>query len=454
MNLQDLTSGPIRSQIRRIAIPAAAGMFFNTLYNLTDTFFAGRISTWAVAGLSISFPLFFGIIAVGAGLGAGATALIANALGRGDRDEARMLAAQALSVGLALSAALSVVGWVAAEPLFSALGAQGEYLRSAVTYIRWIYAGAVFFIGSYAANAGLVAGGDTRALRNVMAIGAAANVVLDPWFIYGGLGVPAMGFVGIAAATLVIQAGGFLYLCRRAAKVGLLGRFSIRHMFPKPPYVRLLLGQGGPAALNHLTIGIGIFVITGVASRFGEAAVAAYGVATRIEQLVLLPALGLTSATLAIAGQCHGAGLVERMAVAWRAALRDGFVAMAAGGAVVWAFAPELMSLFARDAGVVAIGAGYLRIAVFVLWAYVVLFVTVSLLQAVRQPMYALWIGLYRQIAAPLAVYPVLASALGPVGLWLGIAAVTWSAALFTLWWGHRVLRQLIRARDLSSKPR
>jgi Na+-driven multidrug efflux pump len=96
MQPSDLTTGPVRPLLRSIALPAGIGMFCNTLFNLTDTFFAGRISTEAVAGLSISFPVFFLILATGAGLGTGTTALMANALGARQRDEARLLAAQAI----------------------------------------------------------------------------------------------------------------------------------------------------------------------------------------------------------------------------------------------------------------------------------------------------------------------------------------------------------------------
>jgi putative MATE family efflux protein len=443
MNPYDLTHGPVRPLLRRLAIPAAVGLFCNTLFNLTDTFFAGRLSTEALAGLSISFPVFFSIIAVGAGLGAGATALIAHALGRGDRDEARLLAAQALALAAVLAALLTAFGLWGARPLFAALGADGTYLESAVRYIHVIFLGAVFFVGSYAVNASLVARGDTHALRNVLAVGAAANVVLDPWFMYGGLGVPAMGLTGIALSTVVIQAAGLAYMIGRAARAGMLDRASIRLLWPRAAPFGRIFAQGAPAALNHLTIGIGIFVITYFASRFGDVAVAAYGVATRIEQVALLPVLGLTSGTLAIAGQSLGAGRVERVAEVWRVALRDGCAAMAIGGALVFVFAQTAMAAFAADLEVVAIGTAYLRIAVFVLWAYVFLFITTSLLQAVQQPMSALWVGVYRQIAAPLAVYPLLAGWFGPTGLWLGIGLVTWSAGLFTLAWGRRALRRL-----------
>lgn len=138
---QDLTTGPVRPLLRRIALPAAVGMFCNTLLNLTDTFFAGRLSTTALAGLSISFPVFFLILSVGAGLGTGATALIAQALGGRRHEEARLLAAQALSFALLASVLLTVLGRWGATLLFRWLGADGEYLATALTYIHVIFYG-------------------------------------------------------------------------------------------------------------------------------------------------------------------------------------------------------------------------------------------------------------------------------------------------------------------------
>lgn len=440
MESHDLTTGAVGPLLRRIAMPAAVGMFCNTLFNLTDTYFAAKLSTSAVAGLSIAFPVFFLIISVGAGLGAGTTALIANALGAKRLDEARLLAAQALVFCGAASALLAAAGFLAAAPVFRLLGAEGDYLAAALTYMRVVFAGSLFFVGSYAVNAGLVAAGETVTFRNVLAAGALLNVALDPWFMFGGLGLAPMGLAGAAVSTVLIQALGWAYMVHRAVRAGLLGAFTWRLLRPRAATLAAIFAQGAPAAVNHLTIGIGIFVITYYVSRFGDAAVAAYGVATRIEQVALLPTLGLTSATLAVAGQANGAGLAARMRAVWHAALRDGCVVMAAGGALIFVFADPATRLFTQDPAVVPVAVQYLRIAAFIAWAYVFLFVTTSMLQAVKRPLYAIGIGVYRQIAAPVLLYPLLSGWLGLAGLWLGVGAVTWSAGLFTLWWGHRAL--------------
>ena len=123
-----LTTEPIPKLVRRIAIPACIGYFFNTMYNVVDTYFAGLISTQALASLSLSLPVYFIIIATGTGVSTGATALIANAMGAGKREEAKMYAAQAISFGILTALTLTVFGLLVSPFLFRVLGATGNYL--------------------------------------------------------------------------------------------------------------------------------------------------------------------------------------------------------------------------------------------------------------------------------------------------------------------------------------
>jgi Na+-driven multidrug efflux pump len=136
-----LTTEPIPELVRRIAIPASIGYFFNTMYNVVDTYFAGLISTQALASLSLSLPVFFIIIATGTGVSTGATALIANALGAGKREEARLYAAQAISFGILTALALTVFGLLVSPFLFRVLGAEGEYLSMVLDYMNTLFLG-------------------------------------------------------------------------------------------------------------------------------------------------------------------------------------------------------------------------------------------------------------------------------------------------------------------------
>jgi Na+-driven multidrug efflux pump len=220
----------------------------------------------------------------------------------------------------------------------------------------------------------------------------------------------------------------------------------MRDILPKPGYFKEIARQGFPASLNMITVGVGIFVITYFISKFGKEAVAAYGIATRVEQIVLFPTIGLNTATLTIVAQNNGAKLFGRIRETLALALRYGGILMGIGTIGVFLLAEQLMGLFTSDEKVVEIGATYLRIAAFVFYAYVILYVNVAALQGVKRPMYAIWIGLYRQIIAPIIVFYFLTQILdfGLMAIWWGIFSVTWSAAVITFFYARRLLRKVI----------
>lgn len=443
----NLTADPIPRLVRELAVPASVGFFFNTMFNVVDTWWAGRISTQAQAALAVSFPVFFILIAAGSGLSQGATALMANALGSGDVRRARHYAAQSAVLGVVGGGILTMLGWVLAPWLFGVLGAEGEYLRLCLVYMNVILGGAVFFLLQSVMNGGLQAQGDTRTFRNVLIAGCALNVVLDPWFMKGGWGLPAMGLAGIGLSTVLISGGGAVFIAYRVRCSPLGKGWRAEDFRPSWPACRAILAQGLPASLNMMTVALGIFVITWFVSRFSANGVAAYGIATRIEQMVLLPTIGLNIATLTLCGQNYGAGHLGRVREVWRTSLRYGLVLMVAGGAVLWVGGGPLMGFFTDNGTVVAVGQEYLRVAAWTLASYVVLYQTVFMLQGLKRPMFGLWVGLYRQVLAPAVVFSSLAFglALGLTGVWWGIALVNWSAALVAWWYGHRVLKRVER---------
>lgn len=442
-----LTTRPVSVLIRQIAIPASVGYFFNTMFNIVDTYFGGLISTQALAALSLSFPVFFVIIAMGSGLSTGVTALVGTSLGAGDRKEARLFAIQGISFGILAGLVLTLVGLSASPFLFGALGASSDYLANCLEYLEPLLGGALFFIVNYMLNSILYALGDTRSFRNFLAVGFLLNIVFDPWFIYGGFGLPPMGIFGIALATVVIQGMGSVYLGIKVIKTGLLSGVTLQDARPRLEPFRQIGRQGFPASLNLMTVGMGIFVITYFVSHFGKEAVAAYGIATRVEQIILLPTIGLNIATLTIVARNNGARLYRRIGETLGLALKYGGMLMAASGILLFLLADPMMGFFSDDPRVREIGSGYLRIAAFVLYAYVILYVNVASLQGIKKPSFAIWIGLYRQIAAPVAVFSLSTHVLGfgVQGIWWGILSITWSAALITLLYARRLINPLIQ---------
>ena len=450
----NLTTGPIPVLIRRLAIPSSVGMFFNTMYNVVDTFYAGRMSTDALAALSLSFPIFFILLAMGMGFSTGTTALIGNALGRGDRSEASLTASQGLILSFLLAAVVTTTGYAAAPWLFRLLGATDQYLELCLQYINVILAGSGVTLFVFMFNGILNSQGDTRSYRDYLIVATVANIILDPWFMYGGLGLPAMGVRGIAAATILVQVGGAVFLGLRVRRTGLVFRSSGARWRPDRRVLRTIIGQGVPASLNMMTVALGIFIITYFLSGFGQKTVAAYGAATRIEQIVLLPALGLNVAALTLAAQNGGAGRFDRVRSTVRYALSYGAIVMVLGAAIVFFGAGPLMRLFTKDPEVVAIGVHYLRIAAFIEHAYVFLFINTSLLQGLKKPAFALWIGLYRQLIMPTALFYLVTRVwdIGLTGIWWGIFAITWSAALVSIFYAKGVVDKMARVTPPSEK--
>ncbi|MGE4468607.1 MAG: MATE family efflux transporter [Desulfovibrio sp.] len=438
----DLLTAPVPGLIRAIAIPASVGFFFQTMYNVVDTFFTGGISTQALAALSMSFPLYFIISAAASGLATGATALMGQALGRGEREHAQTLAVQGLSLAVLAGLVLAVLGHLLSEPAFAAMGARGEEMQTGLDYMLAIFKGAPLFLLVQLANAPLNASGNTRIYRNFLIFGFALNCVLDPWFIHGGLGLPAMGVRGVAWSTVLIQGIGVVYIALRSARFGLLQLTGWRCLAPRFRTIAAILGQGLPASANSVTIGLGVFVILYFVGQFGAEAKAAYGAAMRVEQLVLVPTIGLNIAALTLVAQNHGAGRLDRVRESMNTALRFGAWLMGAGTVLVYFLAPGLMWIFSDDPAVQQAGADYLRVDALVLYGYVVVFVCTATLQGMKRPMFALWLGLLRQIVLPGLLFSLLVFRLqlGLTSLWWGIFGIVWCSAGVAFVWARRVL--------------
>lgn len=441
----DLTTAPIPQLIRRLAIPAGTGFFFNTMFNVIDTWYGGRISTTALAALSLCFPVFFIILSVGSGISTGATALIGNALGRGEREEANRYVLQSLSFTLVNALLLTIAGLAASPAIFRFMGASGEYLQLSVSYMNVIFCGTAFFLMNFVMSAVLNSHGNAAPYRNLLVASFFFNLVLDPWFIYGGLGVPPLGLPGIALATILIQCCGNFYMFSSLSRLKIVRSFRLRELLPSLHHYRHLAEQGFPSAINMLTVSLGIFIITWFAGRFGHEIVAAYGIATRIEQIALLPLMGLNISTLALTAQNFGAERYDRIRHMLSISLRYGFTLAACGTVAALLFTRQLMSFFTKDPAVIAEGVRFLKIEAFVFPAYVLLYMCVSAMQGIKRPAFGLWIGLYRQIAAPWLVFQVLAISLGwgVMGIWWGIFATTWSAAIIVVFYVAWVLKKL-----------
>jgi len=440
----NLIREPIPKLIKQISVPVMIGFFFNTMFNVVDTYFGGKISTQALAALSLSFPVFFLIIIFDSGISTGTTAVIANALGAGEREKAKKYAAQSISFAFIVSIFVTIFGLIVSPSIFRLLGAKEAYLSLSLSFMNVIFYGSVFFLMISVMNSVLQATGNTKPYRNFLIAGFFLNIIFNPWFLYGGFGIPAMGLAGVALSTVAVEIIGTVYIFWTSLKTGLITKETWHLLWPEKEAYRDIAGQAVPASLNLATVGIGVFVITYFISHFGENAVASYGIATRIEQIALLPTIGFTIACLTIIGQNNGAGKLDRIRETLKRCLAYGLGVMAIGAVLIFAFSKPLMGFFTKDAVIVAMGSHYLIFAACTFLAYAILFISVSALQGMKKPLYAVWIGLFRQIAAPFVFFGLCIYTLHTNidGIWWGIVLINWLAAIVTILYVRRVFKK------------
>lgn len=441
----DLTTGPISGHFRRLAVPTAIGMIFTTLYNVVDVYFAGMLSTDAQAGLAISFQVFFVLIALGFGLSSAMSALVGNALGERS-GAAKAISEQGISYGIIASIVLIILGQIASPFLIAVVSEPGSYRDAANAYLGILIFAAPSFLLAFGLNGILMAQGDTVSMQRAQIAAFFANLVLNPVMIFGIPGlVQGIGFNGIALSTLVSQTGVMAYILWKVYRSEVMEGPSTGFA-PRLADFGVITGQALPASFAMIVMMIAGFVVQYFLKGFGGAAVAAYGVALRIEQLLLLPAFGLTGALLPIAAQNYGARNFDRVREAVRFCFKSGVMLMLGASLVLWLAGKFAMGVFTDDPEVIRIGASYLAVDGFILPVYVMLFAINSLLQALKKPVWTLWIGVYRQGFGVLFFSYIFVRLfdLGVWGVWFGIAVAVTTGFVLSLWVAERVSGRLM----------
>ncbi len=360
---RDATSGPVLRVLITLAVPIVATNVFQSLYQLIDTFWVGRLGADAVAAVSLSFPLSFLMISAGGGLSIAGAILVAQSFGARDQRATDHAAGQTLLVVGVVSAVLSVAGYLLSDPLVAFFRPTPAVTEMAVEYLQVTFLGLVAVFVYFVFQALLRGVGDVKTPLVVVGGTVVLNFFLDPLLILGWGPVPGYGVVGAAWATIVAQG--------LAGAVGLAILFSGRYgihvrgadLVPDTGLVRKILRLGIPSSVEQSARALGLAVMMLLVASFGTTAIASYGIGARILSFVIIPAMGLAMATSTVVGQNVGAREDERAVWAARLSMIAGFVGLSAAGAVLFLLAEPVVAAFVPgEAEVIRLGTHFIHI--------------------------------------------------------------------------------------------
>ncbi|MFW5992294.1 MAG: MATE family efflux transporter, partial [Halanaerobiaceae bacterium] len=293
--LSFITEGPILMSLVKLAWPIMLSQLMQTLYNLVDTLWVGRVGASAVAAISISFPLVFLLISIAAGLTIAGTAIIAQYKGGGHLREANRVMGQMFSfIGL-LSIIIGVVGFIFARNMIIMMGAEPRIVNDATGYIRVIFMGMPFMFGFFIFSSVLRGIGDTVTPAVMMFVSVVLNMILDPLLIFGIGFFPELGVQGAAVATIFSRAVvAVLAVFMLIKGVGEL-RLRIYDLRPNFNIIKLIARIGIPSSVEQSMISLGQLFMTVLVTSFGTMTLAAYGIVNRVVSLPVILAFGLAA---------------------------------------------------------------------------------------------------------------------------------------------------------------
>ncbi|MGH2615612.1 MAG: MATE family efflux transporter, partial [Thermomicrobiales bacterium] len=324
-----------------------------------------------------AFEFVFFIISILSAIDIGATVLISQAIGAGDRDRANRLARQAIVWGLVLSIVMSIILFYGASGIISLFGTEPDVAAAATTYLQVIAATSVTLFLSFVCGAVLRGAGDSRTPLAAAVIANIVNVAVAYTLIFGHFGFPELGVAGSALGAASGRGLGAAYMLIAMARgnkaISLRGTWGWR---PRVPIARQLLKLGVPAALEQVLSSGAFMVLLAVVALIGTPALAAQQIAFTALSTAFLPGIAFSITATALVGQSIGARIPSDARKAWTISLRWAVAWLGIGGALVYILSERLMGIFSSDPGVISSGVSALHALSFALPFWAVWFVS------------------------------------------------------------------------------
>ena len=353
---QFLTHAPVHRVIGAMAFPTIISMLLTSVYNLVDTFFVGQIDTQSTAAVGIVFSVMFFIQAFSFFFGNGSGNYISRQLGAQKVGDAETMASTGLFYTLAFSIVTMVVGLCFLQPISLLLGSTPTILPYTCQYLGVSLLGTPFIMGTFCINNQMRFQGFAKYSVYGVVSGSILNCLLDPLFIFGF----SMGVRGAALASVVAQACGFAILLLMSRKEGEI-HYSYRKISFEGRFVKEIIAGGTPSISRQGLASLSTIVLNSVAGNYGDAAIAAMSIVTRIGMFIFSVIIGLGQGFQPMCGFCYGAKRYDRVKEGFWFTTRLGTVFLLFWSAVLIVFSEEAITLFRNDPAVIAIGIPALR---------------------------------------------------------------------------------------------
>ncbi len=392
----NLLEDPVAETIKRMTIPMIYGMILLMTFNLVDTFFVGLLGTQPLAAISFTFPITFTVISLTIGLGIGTSAVIAKALGKGNDESAKNSGTAAIYLAAIVVGILSFVGYLFTDDIFLLLGASEALLPLIHDYMDIWFIGSICLIGPMIGNAILRASGDTKTPSIIMGSAGLINAILDPIFIFGFGPIPAMGIQGAAIATLISWVFGLLLVLYI---VGVKRQLIHTKLLPLKTFVassRGILHIGLPAAGANMLTPISAAILTAIVASYGDSAVAAFGVGSRIESIACLVVLAMSMTLPPFISQNFGAGNMHRVEKSFKVSVKFVLIWQLLIYFLLVLIAPFIADVFSKEEAVADIIVLFMWIMPLGYGLQGVIILTNSSFNALHKPMVALMLSVIR----------------------------------------------------------
>ena len=439
-----MLEGPVESTLLRLSLPMVMGIISVMLINIVDTFYIGQLGVRELAAISFTFPVVFTVMSLAFGVGIGTSAVLSRAIGKGNLAKVQQLTTDSLILIALVMAFISFLGILSLKPLFLAMGAEEDLIPLIREYMLIWYLGVGLVAIPIVGNNAIRASGDSKTPSLVMMLVAIINALLDPLLIFGIGPFPQMGIQGAAIATVIS------YCCALIAGIWVLGKKKrmLDYSFPSAQRIweswKNVLYIGLPAALTSMLAPVSTALLTRMVSDYGQDAVAAFGVGTRLESLATIGMMALSAILTPFIGQNLGAGNQQRIFTAMKYITRFSMVWGIVVCIILAAVAVPLATLFSKSEQVQDLISSFLWIVPVSYGFYGMAMLAVSACNGLQKPIQATSINLMRLfiLILPLAWFG--SWGWGLTGLFAGLSAGNICSGTSAMFWVRkRMLPQM-----------